>query len=106
MAKKTTVEAREVGNHGVKIYRSNNYNEINLLNSPYTAGGAPVANILTEFNNAVSNLSICSANRVACTGSATGTLTFANKGLSGQVPLPILQTLLTGVSAGSGFSNA
>ena len=106
VAKNTTVEARYVGNHGVKLYRSTNYNELNLLNNPYSAGGASVANVLTEFSNAANNLSICSANRVACTGSATGTLTFANKGLSGQLPLPILQTLLTGVSAGSGFSNA
>jgi hypothetical protein len=106
VARNTTVEVRYVGNHGVKLYRSTNYNELNLLNSPYTAGGASVANILTEFNNAANNLSICSANRTACTGSATGTLTFANKGLPGQVPLPILQTLFTGISAGSSFSNA
>lgn len=106
VAKNTTIEARYVGNRGVKLYRSTNYNELNLLNSPYSAGGASVANILTEFNNAASNLSICSANRTACTGSATGTLTFANKGLAGQVPLPILQTLFNGISGSSGFSNS
>jgi len=106
VAKNTTIEARYVGNRAVKLYRSTNFNELNLLNNPYTAAGASVANVLTEFNNAASNLSICSANRVACTGSATGTLTFANKGLAGQVPLPILQTLFTGISATSGFSNS
>jgi hypothetical protein len=106
VAKNTTVEVRYVGNHGVKLYRATNYNELNLLNSPYTAGGASVANILTEFNNAANNLNICSQNLTACTGSAKGPATFANMGLPGQVPLPILQTVFTGISAGSSFSNA
>ena len=104
--KNTTVELRYVGNRAVKLYRSTNLDELNLLNSQYSAGGASVANILTEFNNAANNLAVCTANRVACTGSATGALTFANNGLPGQVPLPILQTLFKGVSAGSGFSNS
>lgn len=105
VAKGTTVEVRYVGNHAAQLYRTVNINELNLLNNPYSAGGASVANLLTEFNNAASNLAICSANRAACTGSATGTLTFANNKLPGQVPLPILQTLLNGISASSGFAS-
>ncbi len=103
---RVTVEARYVGNHAVKQYRSTDYNELNLLNSPFTAGGNSVANILAEFKNAQNNLNICSANRVACTGSATGTLTFANKSLAGQVPLPILETLFKNIAAASGFSSS
>lgn len=106
IGRKVTIEARYVGNHAVKLYRSTNINEVNLFNSPFSAGGASVANILTEFQNAQNNLSICTANRLACTGSPNGTLTFANKGLAGQVPLPILQTLFNGVLPANGFNSA
>lgn len=97
---RVTVEARYVGNHGVKLYRTSNINELNILNNPYTdANGHGVANVLTEFNNAVSNLAICRAASPACN-------TFANTGRPGQVPLPIFETLFRGVSAASGFSNS
>src|SRR6266404_5770904 len=62
-----TVEARYVGNHGVKLYRTSNNNELNILNNPWTdSGGNKVANVLTEFNDAASNLAICQANAAAC----------------------------------------
>jgi hypothetical protein len=111
---RVTVEARYVGNHAVKQFRATDINEINLLNNPYSRFGFNVANSLTEFQNAANNLAICSANRVACTGSTTGTLRFNNVGLPGQVDLPIFQALFSGdpavsgtgaVSASSGFQN-
>jgi hypothetical protein len=105
IGRKIAVEARYIGNHGVKLYRSTSINQINLFNSPFSANGASVANILTEFQNAQNNLSICAANRVTCTGSSTGPLSFANKSLTGQVALPILQTLFTGLSGAAGFNS-
>jgi hypothetical protein len=92
---RVTVEARYVGNHGVKLYRTSNINELNILNNPYTdTSGHHVANVLTEFNNAANNLAICRAANPMCS-------TFANTGLPGQVPLPILETLFQGISNSS-----
>src|SRR5216683_1384706 len=114
-----TVEARYVGNHGVKLYRTSNNNELNILNNPFTdASGNKVANVLTEFNDAVNNLAICQAqaNAAACIAAqaAAGVPAnrqtannFADWGLPGQVQLPILNTLFQGFSAGStaGFAS-
>lgn len=112
-----TVEARYVGNHGVKLYRTYNINELNILNNPFTnASGNSVANVLTEFNNAVSNLAICQGSATACkaaqaAGGVSATQQSANNfgfwGLPGQTPLPILSTLFTGFSGGStaGFAS-
>ena len=112
-----TVEARYVGNHGVKLYRTYNINELNILNNPFTdAGGNKVANVLTEFNDAVNNLAICQGNAAACDaaqGAAGVSVSqqsgnnFGFWGLPGQVPLPILSTLFTGLSGGSsrGFAS-
>jgi len=112
-----TVEARYVGNHGVKLYRTYNINELNILNNPFTdASGNQVANVLTEFNNAVSNLAICQGNATACkaaqaAGGVSATQQSANNfgfwGLPGQTPLPILNTLFAGFSGGStaGFAS-
>ena len=112
-----TVEARYVGNRGVKLYRTYNINELNILNNPFTdASGNQVANVLTEFNNAVSNLAICQGNATACkaaqaAGGVSATQQSANNfgfwGLPGQTPLPILSTLFAGFSGGStaGFAS-
>jgi hypothetical protein len=75
------VEARYVGNHGTALWRSYGLNETNIFEN----------NFLPEFINAQNNLAICTANRVACTGSATGALRFNNVGLPGQVALPIFE---------------
>jgi len=121
IAARITVEARYVGNHGVKLYRTYNINELNLLTNPFTdAGGNKVANVLTEFNDAVSNLAICQANAAACkaaqtaagiTTTPTTSLTannFGFWGLAGQTQLPIFNTLFQGLSRGStsGFANS
>jgi hypothetical protein len=94
-----TLEARYIGNHGVKLYRATDYDEINLLNNPYTAGGVTVPNLLTEFNHAVTNLQMCRATTPTCAN-------FSYQGLPGQFQLPVLSTLFTGISAGSGFANS
>jgi hypothetical protein len=104
--KNLTIEARYVGNHAVKLYRQTDYNELNLTSNPFTgkagtpSSGVAVANALTEFNHAVTNLAICTANRTACTGSAAGTLTFQNKGLPGQFALPIFDALFGANTSG------
>jgi Carboxypeptidase regulatory-like domain len=112
---RVTVEARYVGNHGVKLYRTSNNNELNILNNPWTdSSGNKVANVLTEFNDAANNLAICQANAPACMAlqSAAGISkptvnNFADWGLAGQTQLPILNTLFQGFNRGStsGFAS-
>ena len=72
-----------------------NYNEINIVENGF----------LNEFKRAQSNLSLCTANRAACTGSATGALRFDNRGVPGQVDLPIMSAAFSGLATGSGFAS-
>jgi len=88
LAKHYTLEARYVGNHAVKQYRSYSINELNLGTN----------GLLQEFVNAQNNLNINVANKI------TGT--FANNGLPGQVPTPLLDKMFTGVAASSGYGNS
>jgi hypothetical protein len=78
----TAIEVRYVGNHAVGMYRGNDLSQPNVTPA-----------LLSEFQQAATNFSICSAMRVACTGSGSGTLRFDNQGLPGQGPLPILQQI-------------
>ena len=54
-------EVRYVGNHSTGMYRGNDLSQPNMTPA-----------LLSEFQQAATNLSVCSANRTACTGSATG----------------------------------
>lgn len=96
------LEVRYVGNRGTRLWRTFSINEVNIFENGF----------LTDFRNAQSNLAICRANRVACTGSATGTLRWDNRGLAGQVPVPILTASvsalgpLPALSLTTGFGNA
>ena len=85
--KRTTIEARYVGNHAVKQFRSYNINE-----QDWNGG------LLTEFTNAQNNLNVNIAN------SKSGT--FAYNGLPGQVATPILDKVFTGVAASSAYTNS
>lgn len=91
-----TVEARYSGNHAVKQFRSFSINELNLLNSPFTFGGNSVVNMLQEFRNAQTNLTL------------SGNTNFRNAGLAGQLPVPILDALFQGLAptSGSGFASS
>jgi hypothetical protein len=80
----TALEVRYVGNHAVKIYRAVDYNEVNIFENGF----------LQEFLNAQRNLEIRGGN------------SFAHLAGSGTVPLPILSTLFSGLSSGSGFGNS
>ncbi len=93
--KRTAIEVRYVGNHAVKQLRGVDLNEIDIVNNGF----------LQEFLSAQNNLNLCSANRVACTGSTTGALRFNNAGVAGQVNTPILDKFFTGVSASSGYQS-
>lgn len=95
---RTSLAIRYVGNRAMKLLRFTDINEIDLLNNPYSSSVGRVANILTEFRNAQTNLAISIAN-----GAGNN---FSNQGLPGQVPLPIFQALFQGVSTASGFGNA
>jgi hypothetical protein len=83
IADRTAVEVRYVGNHGVKIFRAINYNEVNIFENGF----------LQEFLNTQKNLQI------------NGGASFA-AGAAGTVPLPILTTLFAGLPAASGFANS
>ncbi|MEK7406776.1 MAG: carboxypeptidase-like regulatory domain-containing protein [Acidobacteriota bacterium] len=93
--KDTVLEVRYVGNHGTKLWRGVNLQEVNIFENGF----------LREFQNAQKNLDICTANRVACTGSATGGLRFDNRNLPGQTDLPIFSAALSGVALASGFAS-
>ena len=83
IARNTAFEIRYVGNHAVKIFRAIDFNEVNIFENGF----------LKEFKNAQKNLQI------------NGGASFAS-GAAGTVPLPILTTLFTGLSASNGFANA
>ncbi|HEX6184141.1 MAG TPA: carboxypeptidase regulatory-like domain-containing protein [Pyrinomonadaceae bacterium] len=76
-------EVRYVGNHAVKVWRANNFNEINIFENGF----------LQEFRNAQINLA------------ARGGTSFA-PGCTGCVPLPILDRFFAGVATGSAYTNS
>ena len=84
IAENTAIEARYVANHAIKIFRAIDYNEVNIFENGF----------LQEFLSAQRNLEI------------RGGATFAHLPGSGTVPLPILSTLFTGLSSGSGFGSS
>jgi hypothetical protein len=86
LGKNQALEVRYVGNHGTGLWRQYSLNEINIFENGF----------LTEFNNATNNLNICKA-----TASCTGSPSFANLGLPGQVAVPILTGAFTGSKTGS-----
>ncbi len=93
IAKDTVLEARYVGNFGQNLWRQYNLNEANIIENKF----------LQEFVNARNNYNVCVANRLACTGSGSGTLRFDNRGVAGQVDLPILNAAFKGTT---GFTSS
>jgi hypothetical protein len=76
-------EIRYVGNHGLKVWRANDFNEVNVFENGF----------LQEFLSAQRNLAI------------NGGTSFA-PGAAGTVALPIFSNFFTGLAASSGFTNA
>ncbi|HET9401017.1 MAG TPA: carboxypeptidase-like regulatory domain-containing protein [Candidatus Acidoferrales bacterium] len=98
------LEVRYVGNHGVGLWRQYNLNEINVFENGF----------VTEFNNALNNLNICTsaaqaancltaekANGFASAATTKVIPSFANLGLAGQVNVPIMTGAFTGSQTGS-----
>ncbi|HXE30971.1 MAG TPA: TonB-dependent receptor [Terriglobales bacterium] len=83
----TALEVRYVGNHGVGLWQQLNLNETNIFESGF----------LQEFKQAQANLA------------ASGGKSFADQGLAGQAPVPILTAAFTGSQTGAqsdpNFSN-
>ncbi len=83
LGKSMMVEIRYTGNHGVKLWRQVNLNELNLVENGF----------LKEFYVAQNNLFInrgCSGWWNNCAKPTNNS--FANAGLPGQGPIPIIQT--------------
>jgi hypothetical protein len=87
-----TLEVRYVGNKSTHMWHQQNLNEINVVENGFAA----------EFVNAQKNLAI---NRAA------GVTSFANRGVAGQVALPIFETTFgpngtqPALAATAGFGN-
>ncbi len=93
------VEVRYVANHSVGLWRQDNLNEVNIFQGSNPDGTGP-GSFLQEFINAQSNLTICNAD-----ATCKATPSFANKGLPGQVALPIF-TAAFGSSTSSNFTSS
>ena len=76
-------EVRYVGNHALKVWRANNFNEVNIFENGF----------LQEFRNAQTNLAL------------RGGTNFA-PGCAGCLPLPIFDRFFFGLANASGYTNA
>ena len=90
----TAIEIRYVGNHGTREWRILDLNEANIFENGF----------LGEFNNAANNLAICQKNAAACNTASNNRAgskgnNFADWGLTGQVPLPIMTAAFQGTTA-------
>jgi hypothetical protein len=84
LPKAVVLEVRYVGNYGQDLWRQYNINEVNIFENGF----------LKEFQSAQNNLKI---------SQAAGLSNFSNRGLAGQVPLPIMEAAFAGTSA---FTNS
>ncbi|MCA1604113.1 MAG: TonB-dependent receptor, partial [Acidobacteria bacterium] len=88
IAQDTAFEIRYSANHGLKLYRAVDFNEINIFENGF----------LQEFLRAQSNLAINTANGVPND--------FGNRFPAlGTVPLPIFSRFFTGATAANAFQN-
>ena len=94
ISRNTAFEVRYVANHAVKVWRANNFNEVNIFENGF----------LNEFNLAKKNLAIHRAANCGTTGQPP--CSFNNSGLPGQVSLPIMNAFFGNLSAGSGFGSS
>lgn len=89
----TILEIRYVGNQSHLSWRTSNLNEVNIFENGF----------LDEFKKAQRNLAI---------NQAAGVNSFQNRGLNGQVALPIFDAafgprgLVPAIAAGNGYANA
>ncbi len=86
-APNTVVEVRYVGNKGTHIWHAYNLNETNIFENGF----------LTDFQNAQRNLAV---------NQAAGVTSFANRGLPGQVALPIFQAAFGALGSQAALGNS
>ena len=92
IAKNTVIEARFLANRGHNVWHTYNVNEVNTIENGFAE----------EFKRAQTNLAI---------NQAAGVNSFANRGLPGQVPLPIFDATFgargsqPALSAAQGYTN-
>jgi hypothetical protein len=100
----TVLEVRYVGNHGTRLWRGYNINEVNIVENGF----------LKEFIRAQTNLGICRTNASACMAAQTAAgipaqdrsaNNFNNWGLAGQQPLTVLPTAFSGLRQPIGFAS-
>ncbi len=77
LTRNTVLEARYVGNHGTRLWRQVDLNEINIFENGF----------LDEFRIAQNNLAVARAANPA-------SVNFGNQSLAGQRPIPMIQTAL------------
>ena len=82
------LEIRYAGNRNLHQWINNNTNEVNVFENGF----------LAEFKNAQANLAAYRQANPGC--DAAGTCSFANNGLSGQAPLPIMSAAFNGEASG------
>lgn len=85
----TAFEVRYSANHGVKLYRAVDFNEINIFENGF----------LSEFLNAQRNLAAFTAANPLCGQAGQPVCTFAPGSAPGTVPLPILSRFFAGTAA-------
>lgn len=81
LGKDMVVEFRYTGNHGVKLWRQYNLNEVNIIENGF----------LNEFKAAQNNLRIARGGDIT---RSTNINNWGNQGLAGQVNVPILQSAI------------
>ncbi|HET9401016.1 MAG TPA: carboxypeptidase-like regulatory domain-containing protein [Candidatus Acidoferrales bacterium] len=91
LGKNMALEVRYQGNHGTRLWRQYNINEVNIFENGF----------LNEFTNARTNLAICKA-----TPACASTPSFGDLGLPGQFPLPTLTAAFTGTTNTTGASQS
>ena len=79
--KNTVVDVRYTGNHGTKLWRQYNLNEVNIFENGY----------LQQFQIAQKNLTIARGGNINNTSLSNN---FGNQGLPGQQNIPIISTAL------------
>ena len=92
ISKNTVIEARFLANKGSNVWHTYNINEVNVIENGFA----------DEFKRAQQNLAI---------NQAAGVASFANRGLPGQVPLPLFDAMFgargsqPALSAAQGYTN-
>ena len=89
-------EVRYVANHAVKVWRANNFNEINIFENGF----------LGEFTGAQRNLALFRAANPLCGQAGQPVCRFDNQGLPGQVNVPRMSAFFQGLSLANGFASS